>query len=89
MPKTYSADLVKVLGQMIRVNPRERPTSAQLLELPEVRIINKNNLFMNYTRVAVVVVHHLYRISPGISSSSSSSLSSSSFLSSGGGAAPL
>ena len=36
MPKAYSADLVKVIGQMIRVNPLERPTSTQLLDLPEV-----------------------------------------------------
>jgi serine/threonine protein kinase len=36
MPRHYSSDLDKVIGQMIRVNPRERPTSTSLLELPEV-----------------------------------------------------
>ena len=36
MPRHYSSDLEKVISQMIRVNPRERPTSTSILELPEV-----------------------------------------------------
>lgn len=36
MPKQYSSDLVKVIGKLIRVNPRDRPSAAGLLEMPEV-----------------------------------------------------
>ena len=45
LPKMYSQDLVAVLSAMIKVNPRERPTAAQLLEMPAVALRRKSDWF--------------------------------------------
>jgi len=36
LPKTYSSDLASMIGKMIKVNPRERPTAAQMLGMKEI-----------------------------------------------------
>ena len=45
LPKVYSQDLVQVLSAMIKVNPRERPTAAQLLDMPAVALRRKSDWF--------------------------------------------
>jgi serine/threonine protein kinase len=45
MPRQYSADFVKVIGKLIRVNPKDRPSAAQLLEMPEVATRRQSDWF--------------------------------------------
>ena len=54
LPKLYSQDLVAVLGALLRVNPRERPTAAQLLELPAVSLRRRSDWFTKLPAHAVV-----------------------------------
>ena len=35
-PKIYSADLIKLITSMIKVNPKDRPSCDQILRTPEI-----------------------------------------------------
>jgi NIMA (never in mitosis gene a)-related kinase len=45
LPNIYSSDLCSVIGSMIQVNPKSRPSCQQILSRPEVQRNNKSPLF--------------------------------------------
>lgn len=54
LPRHYSQDFHNVIGRLLRLKPRERPTMAQLLELPEVAQRRSSEWFMKLPSTATV-----------------------------------
>lgn len=51
LPKVYSKDLYEVIKSCLRVNPDERPSTADLLNLPVVRLMRKEKEVVEMNKI--------------------------------------